>query len=80
MVEMQEKMARHETVRQRHYLSYLLRLWLSGSAGKPGWRASLEDPHMGSRVGFADLSSLFEYLERETESHSSQPGDQQRQD
>ncbi len=80
MVEMQEKMARHETVRQRRYLSYLLRLWLANDAGKPAWRSSLEDPNTGSRLGFADLSSLFEYLQRETESQSSEPGDQERQD
>lgn len=73
-------MAGPETMRQRRYISYLLRLWLPDSAGKPAWRGSLEDPHTGSRLGFADLSSLFEYLQRETESQSSESGDQSRQD
>ena len=66
-------------MRQRRYVSYLLRLWLADNAGKPAWRGSLEDPHTGSRLGFADLSSLFEYLRRQTESQSSEPGDQEEQ-
>jgi hypothetical protein len=77
MVVAQEKTARHETVRQQRYLSYLLRLWLSDSAGKPAWRGSLEDPHTGNRLGFTDLSRLFEYLQRETEGKSSDTGDEE---
>ena len=52
-------------MRQRRYLAYLLRLWLAESAGEPVWRGSLEDPHTGARLGFADLASLFEYLRRQ---------------
>ena len=66
-------------MRQRRYMAYLLRLWLAENAGKPAWRGSLEDPHTGSRMGFSDLSSLFEYLRRQTESQSSAFGDQDEQ-
>lgn len=46
------------------YLSYLLRLWRVNEAGKSAWHASLEDIHTGRRLGFADLASLFAFLER----------------
>jgi len=66
-------------MKQQRYVAYLIRLWLSDNAGEPVWRGSLEDPHTGNRLGFADLSSLFEYLRRQTESQSSAPGDQEEQ-
>jgi hypothetical protein len=47
----------------RRYESYLLRLWESDEAGQLIWRASLESTDTGERRGFADLSSLFAYLE-----------------
>jgi hypothetical protein len=53
--------------KQRRYLAYLLRLWLSDNAGRPVWRGSLEDPHTGSRIGFGDVQSLLAYLSRQTE-------------
>jgi hypothetical protein len=62
-----------ETIRQqRQYLSYLLRLW-QASAGDPPrdpplWRASLESPQTGSRLGFASLGDLLAFLEEETRS------------
>ena len=44
------------------YLSYLLRLWrIPGPAGTD-WRASLESPHGGERLGFCSLEALFTYL------------------
>jgi hypothetical protein len=46
------------------YLSYLLRLWRTGTAG--GWQASLEFPQTGERVGFPDLAALLAYLEAQT--------------
>ena len=61
---------------QRRYVAYLLRLWLSDNAGEPVWRGSLEDPHTGNRLGFADLPSLFEYLRKQTEIPSSAPSNQ----
>ena len=48
--------------KQRRYHAYLLRLWQTGE-GEPGvWRAQLEDPRTGERRGFADLASLFVFL------------------
>jgi len=50
------------------YYAYLLRLWqvkdapAGGNNGEFVWRASLEDPHTGERVGFATLDDLVEYL------------------
>ena len=48
------------------YLSYLLRLWQVSSGDPPLWRASLERPQAGERLGFASLVHLFAYLENET--------------
>lgn len=50
----------------RPYRAYLLRLWQVEGDVHPDWRASLEDPHSGERIGFADLGHLFEYLEQQT--------------
>ena len=47
----------------RRYESFLLRLWESDEAGQLIWRASLESTDTGERHGFADLASLFAYLE-----------------
>jgi hypothetical protein len=38
--------------------SYLLRLWRTNDQ----WRASLENPGTGKRIGFANLEQLFAYL------------------
>ena len=46
--------------------SYLLRLWLVSSAGTRAWRASLANVQTGERIGFADLASLFVFLEAQT--------------
>jgi hypothetical protein len=48
---------------QKHYRSFLLRLWQAGNDGEPVWRASLESPLTGERLGFADLGELFACLE-----------------
>ncbi len=48
------------------YLSYLLRLWPEGGEEKAVWRASLESPHTGERVGFASLDELFDFLRQQT--------------
>jgi hypothetical protein len=47
------------------YHSYLLRLWRS-SQSNAVWRASLESAQSGERRGFADLESLFVFLEAQT--------------
>ena len=52
------------TTEQPNYHAYLLRLWRV-DLDRPGvaaWRASLEDPHTGLRLGFATLEQLFAYL------------------
>jgi len=55
-------------------MSYLLRLWQeSGNSfhnelqrNPPLWRASLERPQSGERLGFASLKELITFLETET--------------
>jgi hypothetical protein len=48
------------------YRSYLLRLWLEPN-DPPAWRAILESPGNGERRGFANLQTLFMFLEQETQ-------------
>ncbi len=40
------------------HFSYLLRLWRTNGQ----WRASVETPETGKRIGFANLEQLFVYL------------------
>lgn len=42
---------------------YILRLWRADSA----WRAALENPRTGERIGFENLERLFAYLMEQTE-------------
>lgn len=42
--------------------SYLLRLWRTDEPGDFLWRALLEIPETGERVGFPGLEELFAYL------------------
>jgi hypothetical protein len=69
-------MAENPMKRQRRYVSYLLRLWREGGesprGGAPVWRASLEGPQHGERLGFRTLPDLFAFLEKEIRSR---PGD-----
>ena len=48
------------------YYSFLLRLWQTRNRGHAVWRASLESAQTGERYGFADLASLFAFLEEQT--------------
>ena len=50
----------------RDYVAYLLRLWRETSGEASRWRASLQDPHSGERIGFGSLEELFDSLLRET--------------
>jgi len=50
------------------HFSYLLRVWAVDLNGDIGWRASLESPQTGERLGFADLAALFAFLRRTTAS------------
>ena len=45
-----------------HKLSFILRLWCSSQAKTGDWRASLEIPETGKRIGFANLEQLFAFL------------------
>jgi hypothetical protein len=44
------------------HISFLLRLWRTGSTGSLNWQASLEIPGTDHRTGFANLEQLFAYL------------------
>ncbi|HBX68043.1 MAG TPA: hypothetical protein DEH25_01275 [Chloroflexi bacterium] len=50
----------------RRYISYLLRLWQADSNGKTVCRYSLENPHTGNLVGFANFDDLIHFLADET--------------
>ncbi len=45
-----------------HRLFYILRLWQAEGQRFSDWRASLESPVTGQRIGFASLELLFGYL------------------
>jgi hypothetical protein len=61
--------------RRQDYVSYLLRLWRTGSGKKAVWRASLEDPLTGERQGFASLKELVVFLESRISDQKSAPDD-----
>ena len=50
---------------QPHYLSYLLRLWQVRDGERLVWRALLERPGSGERLGFATPEALFDFLRAE---------------
>jgi hypothetical protein len=50
--------------RKRGYVAYLLRLWQVDEGPEAPWRASLESPQTGQRLGFAGLGELFAFLEQ----------------
>jgi hypothetical protein len=60
----------NDTPERRDYLSYLLRLWRVGKE-EAVWRASLESPHTGERIGFASLDALFAFLREQTDDEAS---------
>jgi len=45
---------------------YILRVWRTESPVLT-WRASLEDPRTGERIGFENLEHLFAFLMEQTE-------------
>jgi hypothetical protein len=65
---------------KRQNRSYLLRLWSAESAEGVIWRASLEDVRSGERCGFADLSSLFAFLEEQTRGYPERDQDREATD
>ena len=50
------------------YISYLLCMWQDGGdeelsySKKAAWRATLQSPHSGERLGFGSLDDLFDFL------------------
>ncbi len=48
------------------YRVNLLRVWRAGALDL-GWRASLEKPRTGQRIGFATLEQLVAYLMEQVE-------------
>jgi hypothetical protein len=54
-----------DAAHQPDYVSYLLRLWRVQVGGEQTWRASLEDPHTGERLGFAGFEELFSFLQEQ---------------
>ena len=42
--------------------SLILRFWLEQ---EDVWRASVQNPQTGERVGFADLEAVFDYIRQE---------------
>jgi hypothetical protein len=58
------------TGERRDYLSYLLRLWRVSKEGAV-WRASLESPQTGERIGFASLDELFAFLREQADDEAS---------
>jgi hypothetical protein len=48
------------------YVSYVLRLWRERDSASAWWRASLQDPLSGQRVGFAHLDELIAFLREQT--------------
>jgi hypothetical protein len=51
------------------YHSYLVRLWQANPDGV--WRAMIQSVRTGETVRFADLESLFVFLQSQTIVHSS---------
>ena len=56
-----------KTEEKLEYLAYLLRLWRTGLGENVVWRASLQDPQSGQRIGFASLDEVVEFLEQKME-------------
>lgn len=42
--------------------SFILRLWREVQSDIPSWRASVENPETGKRIGFSSLEQLFAFL------------------
>jgi hypothetical protein len=49
------------------YQSYLVRFWRMDNAGKPVWRASLQEPGSATQLYFASLADLCLYLAAQLE-------------
>lgn len=69
------------TARRSTYVAYMLRMWQAGSReGQPIWRASLEDPHTGERLAFADVAALLAFLSEWTRPNPAAPAESENVD
>lgn len=68
------QMSDTSAVVEKKYRAYLLRLWCGEDPAELGWRASwrasLEDPRSGERIGFESLECLFAFLMEQIERQS----------
>lgn len=59
---------KHESIqlnlksRPVHNRTFILRLWREAHPKTSSWRAILEDPSTGERIGFANIELLFSFL------------------
>ena len=67
-------------VKERGYLSYLLRLWQAGSGPSAVWRASVQEVLTGERRAFRDLDNLVTYLRAQTQARAGQEDAAESQD
>ena len=52
---------------RRGYLSYLLRMWRTGSEEEAVWLASLTNPFTGEQLGFPSLQELLTFLQSQVD-------------
>ncbi len=53
------------TTSERHYVSYLVRMWRAGGDDARAWRAAVESAQTGEKEAFANLDELFVFLRDE---------------
>ncbi len=53
------------------YWAFMVRLYRIGDSEPFAWRVSLEDPHTGTRFGFATIEALFDFLRARTQNRRS---------
>jgi hypothetical protein len=62
-----------------HYRSYVLRFWEERPPGRAQpigqWRFSLEDPHNGTRRGFANFDQLIAFLKNQMQNTTEEISD-----
>jgi hypothetical protein len=62
--------------RRQKYLSYLLRLWRTGSEEDGVWLASLTNPFTGEHLGFASLEQLLAFLQSQVDKRERQASEE----
>lgn len=54
------------------YLAFLIRLWREDEGI---WRCTLESPHTGERLAFANVAALLAYVQKQTDGPASEEAD-----